>query len=48
MDVDHSQLRNKQDAKGKTPQQYDDSSQFTQYFVTSWECAATGSIIKLK
>lgn len=29
MDIDHSLMRNKHDSKGKTPQQYDDLSQFT-------------------
>lgn len=28
MDVDQGQLRAKRDSKGKTPQQYDDTSQF--------------------
>lgn len=40
MDVDHSQLRNQIDSKGKTPQQYDDSSLFR--FETAWDCAQTG------
>ena len=48
LDNDHSTLRKQKDAKGKIPQAYDDSSQFSQCFVTIYDCAGAGSTIKLK
>ena len=47
-DTDHSQLRKQKDAKGKTPQAYDDSSQFTQCFTTIYDCCGAGSTVLLK
>jgi len=48
MDTDLSKLRSTRDAKGKIPQAYDDSSLFSQCFITQFDCASTGSTIKLK
>ena len=48
LDTDHGKLRSQKDAKGKTPQQYDEKSQFTQCFVTVWDCASVGSNVSMK
>ena len=43
IDSDQKTLRNAKDARGKTPQALDEQSQFTEMFVTVWDCAASGA-----
>ena len=46
LDTDQNILRLQKDTKGKTPQGLDEQSQYTPYFVTIWDCAASGALIK--
>ena len=48
IDSDQKTLRTTKDARNKTPQALDEQSQFTESFVTVWDCAASGANIKLK
>ena len=48
IDSDQKTLRNTKDSKGKTPQALDEQGQFTEMFVTVWDCAASGANVKLK
>jgi len=41
-------MRNARDSRGKTPQALDEQSQFTEIFVTVWDCAASGANSKLQ
>ena len=48
VDSDRKELRNAEDTKGKKPADYDQSSQFAEYFNTVWDYAKEGNIRKLK
>ena len=48
IDSDQKTLRNTRDARNKTPQALDEQSQFTEMFVTVWDCAASGANVQLK
>ena len=48
IDADRGEMRNMKDAKGKKPDQYDKSSQYTELFSTSWDHAKEGNVRKLK
>jgi len=48
LDCDTQPLRRKKDCKSKVPQQYDESNQFSQIFVTKWDAAGSGANMKLQ
>mmetsp|Transcript_21310 Transcript_21310/g.32988 ORF Transcript_21310/g.32988 Transcript_21310/m.32988 type:complete len:207 (+) Transcript_21310:710-1330(+) len=48
LDADSKKMRGAKDSKGKTPEQYDFSSQFKDVLVTLWDIVKTGNVERLK